>query len=84
MTNYDRIKDMSIEELSSIIGFYVWEEFCFCKWFNKEKCENCKNIEVRFNGKTQQWKECEFEGICPLVESEKDIIKLWLEQEVES
>lgn len=84
MTNFEKIKQMSVDELSILMGFYVWEESCFYKWFNKTKCKNCKNIEVQIYGKTQQWKECEFEGICPLFESEKDIIKLWLESETDN
>ena len=84
MTNFEKIKQMGIDELSILMGFYVWKESCFYKWFNKVKCENCKNIEVQIYGKTQQWKECEFKGNGPLFESEKDIIKLWLESEADN
>lgn len=31
MTNFEKIKQMSVEELSNLMGVYVWEDNIFSK-----------------------------------------------------
>lgn len=70
MTNFEKIKQMSVEELSNLMGVYVWEDNIFSKWFKKEMCQKCSGYTY-----------CEE---CPFFEDEKDIVRLWLESEADN
>ena len=71
MTNFEKIKQMSVEELAALMGVYVWEDNIFSKWFDKEMCQKCSDYTY-----------CE--GECPFFKDEKDIVRLWLESEADN
>lgn len=73
MTNFEKIKQMSVDELSNLMGVYVWEDNIFSKWFDKEMCQKCS--DYRCYGR---------EGECPFFKDEKDIVRLWLESEADN
>lgn len=84
MTNHEKLKTLTVNELSKLIANAEdWDSTPWGNWFEKTYCRNCKTQTVMFsNGETDEYHECDFEGICPLYKTQADIIKLWLESEV--
>lgn len=39
MTNFEYIKNMDIEEMSEVIGSYVWSVLCDCDEVQQNKCK---------------------------------------------
>lgn len=87
MTNYEKIKEMSKDELIKFISNIVDGDL-FDKgnkighWFKIEYCDKCPDIDFKWGEKIEHWKECEFEGKCPHQDWEsKTLIKMWLDGE---
>lgn len=88
MTGYEKIKAMNIEEIADFLS-EIFEDFTnndVTKWFERNYCDKCKPVKIvkciecpSLVG--EEWHECEFEGNCPHYKTEKDMIKLWLENE---
>jgi hypothetical protein len=81
MTNFERIKAMSIDELTEYLNKINYDgELPSDKWFNENYCKKCPEIECTDEkGKTQKYVICDFVGEeCP----HGDGTKLWLESEV--
>ena len=102
MTNFEKIKSMSQEELikflseNSSIDESVW-----LKYFNEKYCDNCDAIESTYRelGLTPLIRELDDKCVCAYCEvkkdcrffpgkfndgcpSDEDILKIWLEAEV--
>ena len=71
MTNFEKLKQMSVDELAALMGVYVWEDNIFSKGFDKEMCQKCSDYPY-----------CQ--GECPFFKDEKDIVRLWLESEADN
>ena len=91
MTNYDRIKNMSIEETADFLANIsdVTDNNAINQWFDKAYCDKCPTETITEciqspNLVGQEWHECEFGGVCPRFKSDKDKIMLWLESEAEN
>lgn len=88
MTGYEKIKAMNIEEIADFLNG-IFEDFTnndVTKWFERNYCDKCKPVKIvkciecpSLVG--EEWHECEFEGNCPHYKTDKDMIKLWLENE---
>lgn len=85
MTNYERIKNMSVEEMVEFLSDISQKgnESKPFERFDKKYCNVCPTVEVVWNNRTEQWHECEFEAICPHYSNDRDLIKLYLESEVD-
>lgn len=90
MNIYEKIKTMNIEELTEYI--YQCRQLDHTPWvnhFNSCYCENCEAIECEQDGKTELYAYCELHDSCKFfpdlnyAPELKDMIKLWLESEVE-
>ena len=71
MTNFEKIKQMSVEELSNLMGVYVWEDNIFSRGLVRKICQKCSDYTC-----------CD--GECPFFKDEKDIVRLWLESEADN
>lgn len=84
MKRIDQIRAMPVDEIAKLLS----EEFeagRIAKWFDKTHCKICLTIEVLTrNGKKEKWNECYFQGHCPSQNCIEDIVKIWLESEVEN
>lgn len=83
MTNHERINKMTASELSTLMNVYTFEDSEWFKWFAKNKCAVCptQKATIPHINKVEMFHECDFEGICPLIEDTNDIIKMWLESD---
>ena len=80
MTNADRIRAMSDEELAKYLDTLTWKEPAWDRWFNEEFCKKCKPLVGEYEGKTIEFHECETcDGECP----HGDATLLWLQQPAE-
>lgn len=91
ITNFEKIKLMSIEELTDLLCKYdSFENPPWSTWWNTNYCQQCESVMAfvpYLNGEHEcAW--CEVNGRCRFfqelneVPSLKDIIKMWLESEV--
>ncbi len=96
MNNFERLKSMSVEELSEWLDTNgQWNNSPWNNWFDHRYCNNCEEIEKEC--KTDDgycycrmrlaW--CEIHNRCKYfpdyddVPDSKEIVKFWLEAEVE-
>lgn len=83
MTNADRIRTMSDEELAGLIEKFAYGgETPWCDAFTKEFCDNCPETEAKVEGYSNLLRlhECDFEdGKCP----HGGDIMWWLQQPAE-
>ena len=89
MTNYEKIKEMNKDEFIKLIsdivdGCLFDNENKIGHWFKVTYCDKCPEIEFKWGGKIERWKECGFEGKCPHQDWENEqLIKMWLDGECE-
>ena len=95
MTNFDFIKNMSIDELTDWLDKYgQFDGAPWSTWFEENYCSKCETIECIVDEKDAFWPGqkancayCELEGKCKYltqldnIPDNKDIIKIWLMQE---
>ena len=90
MTNFDFIKNMSIDELTDWLDKYgQFDVSPWMDWFNDNYCSKCEVDEkdVLWPGYTMDCAYCELEGKCKYltqldnIPDNKDVIKMWLMQE---
>ena len=69
MTNADRIRAMTDEELAELLSQTAYAgETPWCEPFNRKFCDNCPTVEgtIKETGKTMDFNECDFaDGKCP-------------------
>lgn len=94
MTNYEKLVSMSIDDLSKWFDEHDFgDEEPWYSYFNERFCKHCKPIEhCDGSGQIHKFYPCEFSGYdgtgeklespCGLL-ANIDIIKMWLEDEVE-
>lgn len=86
MTNFEKIKNMSKDEMAEFLDNLTnggIEKAPQNIWFNKKYCKVCPDIEVVYMGKNQLWKECDFEGKCSNTDWDSGMVKLWLDAKIE-
>lgn len=95
MTNFEKIKSMSIEEFSEWLDKYgSFDGSPWMDWFSKKYCNNCENIMVKYPnksgvrcGKEFPCSYCELNGNCRFFQdleetpNNEEIIKMWLGNE---
>lgn len=80
MTNADRIRTLSDEEMAKYLDTLTWKEPAWDRWFNEEFCKKCKPLVGEYEGKTIEFHECETcDGECP----HGDATLLWLRMPAE-
>ena len=98
MTNLENIKNMTIDELSTWLDAYgSFDDAPWTNWFNKTYCnpKNCPSLLVNLSWDEFQTRKaevayCELNHKCRFFEelsntpSNKEVIKMWLEQEKEN
>lgn len=91
MNNYEHIKSFSMSELAEWLDeFYSYEDFPWVKWFDENYCNKCDPIECKVENTNRKievaW--CEINEGCKFIKylagfpSNKDIITLWLKDNV--
>ena len=97
MNNYQNLKSLSLEELAVYIEEqYHKDDFPWDEWFNRKYCMNCPVIikkvdSILYPGKVnREFAYCEVNDKCRYfpdagsILSQQEIIKLWLQEEVET
>ena len=92
MTHFDELKSKNIDELAEWLNKYKqFDSSPWMKWFNENYCKKCPPIMCKYKDGTKEFPctFCELEHRCRFflkfdnVPDNKQIIKLWLESEVE-
>ena len=91
MINYDRFKNMSINELSEWLDKHGdFDSSPWMTWFDHKYCKNCQDVMCHYENSEYDFpcSWCELENKCKFfqeldeVPDNKMIIKMWLESEV--
>lgn len=94
MNNFEKLKSMSIKELVELLddNFGFIADAPWDRLFSEKYCKNCEPIMCHYEGSTHEfpcaWCElnddkCKFFPKMDKVPNNKEIIKMWLETEVE-
>jgi hypothetical protein len=93
MTKFEKIKSMNIDELAEWIDHYgQFDSSPWMEWWSKKYCDNCKPIMCHYEDSEREfpvsWCElhdnkCKFFPKMDEASSSKEIIRMWLECEVE-
>lgn len=92
MNNFEKLKSMSVEELAKwlnqngIIDNSPWLEH-----FNNKYCNNCESVMCKYEDGEREFPAayCEIHDTCKFfpdfnyVPMHEDVVKMWLESEVE-
>jgi hypothetical protein len=92
MNNFDKLKSLDIDKLAEWLdenGQYDTAPWSL--WFDKQYCKNCEDIICKSPDDSRQYRcaYCEIYDKCKFfpeiddVPNSKDVIKMWLEAEVE-
>ena len=94
MNNFEKIKSMTIEELTDWIDKYgQFDVSPWMEWFDKTYCKNCESIKShskQYNFNTEiSYAYCELHDNCKFfpdieyIPDNKDIIRMWLDAETD-
>lgn len=94
MNNFERLESMSVDEFAEWLDKNgMWDNSPWSKWFDSTYCQNCEDIkkECESNGlyAEMRFAWCEVHNRCKFfpdrdeVPDSKEIVKMWLESEVE-
>ena len=92
MTRFEQIKLMDIDELSEWLNRQEsWDTSPWVDWWDSTYCQNCESVMafVPYLNGEHECSYCELNGKCKFfpemseVPDNKEMIKMWLESEVE-
>jgi len=95
MTNLERLRSINIDDLAEWLDEYgAFDGSLWIQWWDNKYCKNCESIMVKWPDSIDpetlhECAYCEIEGNCRFfpeiteVPDNKNIIKLWLESEIE-
>lgn len=85
MTIYESLKAGSIDEFVEWLNKYVVDDSPWIRWFDDNYCKKCD--AVSYEGDDYAWCErnnkCKFFQNMTDIPDNKQIIKMWLEREIE-
>ena len=96
MNNFERIKEMNIEELTALLDKLDegYDNAPWMEWFGENYCDKCEPIMGRFewdeSGREHEFGWCELNDGCKFfpelddIPSPEQTIRFWLESEVEA
>ena len=98
MNNFENLKSLSLESLATWLDINVrFDDSPWMKWFDKKYCRNCESIECTYvdywksdehNCKVE-CAYCELEHKCRFfpdmedIPDNRDIIELWLKENID-
>ena len=94
MNNFERIKEMNIDELTALFDKLDegYDNAPWSEWFGETYCDNCDLIMAHYegdeSGKEHEFGWCELNDGCKFfpelddIPSPEQVIKFWLESEV--
>ena len=92
MTNFRKLQSMSVEELAKWLDVNgMFDGSLWNQWFDKCYCSQCEPIEAHYkeSGRICKCAYCEINDTCKFfpnfnyVPGNEDVVKMWLEAEVE-
>lgn len=92
MNNFERLRSMSVEELVTWLDANgMWDNSPWSLWFDQKYCKNCEDIMYKLPDDCREFPcaYCEIYYNCRFfqdkedVPDSKEIVKMWLESEVE-
>lgn len=92
-SNAEILKEMDVDQLAEWLDKNgMWDNSPWSKWFDSKYCQQCESIkaivEDDFGNRECEFAYCELENKCRYFEDHeevpdcKEIIKMWLESEV--
>ena len=93
MTKFDKLKTLTIEQIADWLDKYgAFDGSPWVELFNKKYCQNCstEKVYVEYFNSYQDCGWCELNHKCKFfpdikdIPSNKDMIKMWLEDEDEN
>lgn len=93
-SNFERLKSMSVDELAEWLDENgKFDNSLWMQWFDQKYCKNCEDVERHYESDGYYTRMCfaycELNHKCRFfpnlddAPNNEDIIKLWLEEEVE-
>lgn len=91
MTQFEKFKSMDIDTLAEWLDQNIeFDSSPWMKWFDELYCKNCESIMCHYEDSTHEfpcaWCElndgCKFLPDVKGMPSNKEVIKMWLEEEV--
>lgn len=88
MNNFEKLKSMSVDELSEWLDNNgMWDNSLWSKWFDEEYCKKCEDIMCKSPDDSREFRcaYCEIYDNCRFfpekadVPDSKEIIRMWLE-----
>ena len=92
MTQFEKFKAMNLDEMVDWLDEHgEFDDSPWMSWWDKNYCNNCpsETAYVPDYGREMKFAWCELHGVCKFfqefddVPDNKDIIKMWLNNEVE-
>lgn len=91
-TNFEKMKSMSVDQLAEWLDKYLaFDDAPHMVWFNEKYCNNCESIMCHYEDSTYEfpYAYCELNNKCKFfpemdeVPGSVEIVKMWLNSEVE-
>lgn len=94
MNNFEKLQSLGIEQFAEWLDQNgMWDNSPWSKWFDSKYCQQCESVKATVEGylgtRECEFAWCELEHRCRYfadheeVPDCKEIIKMWLEAEVE-
>lgn len=92
MNNWTKLKNMETEDFAEWLDEYgAFDNSPWMRWFDDKYCKNCPDIVCKYEDSEREFScsYCETYGKCKFfqemdeVPENKEIVKMWLESEME-
>ncbi len=92
MNNFEKLKSMSVEELAKWLDKHgQFDNSPWITWFDQKYCKNCEDIMCKYEDGEREFPcaYCEIHDTCKFfpnfnyVPGNEDVVKMWLESNVE-
>lgn len=81
MTNAEKIRNMTDEQLVEFLNDWTWEKAS--EAFGDKCCSKCEPVIAEYNGRETEFAKCEFDDyVCPYEKG--DCVKWWLQEECDT
>ncbi len=92
MNNFEKLRSMSVEELAIWLDKHgQFDNNPWVTWFDRKYCKNCEVIVCKYEDGEREFPcaYCEIHDVCKFfpefnyIPGDEDVVKMWLEAEVE-
>jgi hypothetical protein len=92
MTNFENLRSMSVEQLAEWLDKHgQFDTAPWTTWFDRKYCNNCEAVMCKYEDGEREFPcaYCEIHDVCKFfpefnyVPGHEDVVKMWLESEVQ-